>query len=205
MPRENRAGSTTSNERFNESLHRTLTDDGTFHYKDINTSTGIRSGFSENRFIPQVVQLAFFPNVRHGIGYKYSSMFNPIPVETVAFVLTVIHASIDEWSSGHQVSASFTEAAHAKFYRGIMDNLNKWAEANPSAWLNIHTKWYKRAFRTGGGVNPMQADVHISKAAMTAARAELGRRTGLTDSEDDGDDGAGSNADNNRDTAQDGE
>ncbi len=122
-----------------------------------------------------------------------------------------IHAHIREWSSGQRIQEQFKEKANASFYRGFEKDLTGYGRSNTTAWLNIRKRLFERTLyvdvltlhssrislanlsnvdsfsRAAGGVSMTPALTQVSNATMAAATAELADRTGLTDSEDEGD------------------
>ncbi|KAI1783222.1 hypothetical protein LXA43DRAFT_903960 [Ganoderma leucocontextum] len=187
-----RDGATTSNQRHNLALYTKLIKDGSFHHKTFNERTGKPEGFAGHPYISRVIRMAFFGNTRTATGFRYPEAFNPIPTEAVAFVLTVIRAHIEEWSSGHHAQIKFAESEFANTYKGLLDDLKAWVHGQEDVWLNIRKKWYQRAFLAGGGIMSESNNVRVSKSVLDSACEELEGRTGLTDSEEEG---AGGNGD----------
>ncbi|KAM5544153.1 hypothetical protein V8D89_002202 [Ganoderma adspersum] len=161
-----------------------LVRDGAFHHKP--TNTGKKSKFSEHSFITQALQTAFFSNVRNGARFVHKDHFDPIPDEALAFVHTVIHAHICEWSTGTPIKEDFSEAKNVPFYASFLKDIQKYGGGkNATAWANIRKCMYVKAFRVGSGLTLQVHTAQMSTAAMEAATAELAERTGLTDSEDE--------------------
>ncbi|KAI0746865.1 hypothetical protein C8Q80DRAFT_1104595 [Daedaleopsis nitida] len=183
-----RDGTTLSNERYNVALYVKLTDKGAFHHKGIDDATGKLTGFAQHPYISQALRHAFFRDPRNGIGFRFPDAFNPIRTETVALVLTIIRFHIEEWATGKHVPGHFKEVEYAGTYRDIIKDLKKWSRSREDVWENIRYKWYKRAYRAGGGTLTQASDVRVPDEVMEEAQAELDGRTGLTDSEgEDGD------------------
>ncbi|RPD57368.1 hypothetical protein L227DRAFT_474186, partial [Lentinus tigrinus ALCF2SS1-6] len=150
---------------------------------------GTKSHFAENKFISTAIGIAFFSNPKSSVGFQYPSRFNPMPQPTIAFILTVIHAHIREWSTGQCVQEHFKETANSSFYAGFKEDLVNYGKGNETAWLNIRRRLFERAFRAAGGSSSHLAVAQVSTTTMAAATAELAQRTGLTDSEDEGGEG----------------
>ena len=86
------------------------------------------TGFCQNKIISEALQEAWFSH-KHAIGAEYPKYFNPVPLVTLALILTVascillypqynklmcmiqIEFCIEEWSSGMFVKAEFNEKA----------------------------------------------------------------------------------------------
>ncbi|PIL32080.1 hypothetical protein GSI_06785 [Ganoderma sinense ZZ0214-1] len=186
-----RDGATSSNQRHNVALYSKLIKDGAFHHKTINEATGKAEGFAGHSYISRVIRLAFFGhgNTRTAIGFRFPDAFNPIPTQTVALVLTVVRAHIEEWSTGRHSAIHFSESEFAGTYKGLLEDLKGWVEGKEDVWLNIRKKWYRRAFTAGGGVMAEAGHSRVSRSVLDSAREELEGRTGLTDSENEGADG----------------
>ncbi|TBU37240.1 hypothetical protein BD309DRAFT_1084793 [Dichomitus squalens] len=176
-------------ERHNAQLVEGLVKDGAFHYKVLNIATGSKEKYSEHPLITRALEIAFFGNTRSGAGFLRPELFDPIPDQALAFIHTIIHAHICQWSTGRHVREDFSESKNSMFYVGFLADLRAYGSKNPSAWLNIRKRMYSRAFRAGGGATLQVQVARISMAAMDAATAELEGRTGLTDSEDEGEAG----------------
>ncbi|KAH9923116.1 uncharacterized protein BXZ73DRAFT_51115, partial [Epithele typhae] len=153
-----------------------------------------RDRFAENNVVFEAISATFFDSGdgHSSMGFQYPERFNPLPNESIAFVMTIIRAHIAEWSSGKKVADTFNHgdrgddsSGHAKHYRGFLANLKEYEAANPQAWKNIRTRMYSRAFRAGGGTDLNISSTRVSSAAMSSATSQLAGRTGLTDSESD--------------------
>ncbi|KAI1788266.1 hypothetical protein LXA43DRAFT_894932, partial [Ganoderma leucocontextum] len=156
-----------------------------------NERTGKPEGFARHPYISRVIRMAFFGNTCMTTGFRYPEAFNPIPTEAVTFVLTVIRAHIEEWSSGHHAQIKFAESEFANTYKGLLDDLKACVHGQEDVWLNICKKWYQRAFLAGGGIMSESNNVRMSKLVLDSAHEELEGRTGLTDSEEEGTGGNG--------------
>ncbi|EJF59648.1 hypothetical protein DICSQDRAFT_171827 [Dichomitus squalens LYAD-421 SS1] len=175
-----------SAERRNMSLVTNLMTDGIFHHKTYDFETGTRAHMFQNKFIGQAIQIAFFGSSRTGLGFLAPDTFNPIPIPTIAFVTTVIHAHLLEWSTGRRLHESFSESRHGTHYKAFKSDLESYASGNNGPiFSNIRMRMYEKAFRGGGGIALDTHTVRVTNAAMEIAKAELEARTGLTDSEDE--------------------
>ncbi|TBU21390.1 hypothetical protein BD311DRAFT_782943 [Dichomitus squalens] len=152
--------------------------------------TGKKERYSEHALIAQALEIAFFGNVHTSVGFLHPELFDPIPDQALAFIHTVIHAHICEWSTGRYIREDFSASKNSTFYTGFLADFRSYGSKNPTAWLNIRKRMYSRAFRAGGGDTLQVQITRVSTAAMEAATAELEGRTGLTDSEEEGEVGA---------------
>ncbi|KAI0757809.1 hypothetical protein C8Q80DRAFT_1090253 [Daedaleopsis nitida] len=156
-----------------------------------NLAEGTRSpDLAEHKFVTKAAQVAFFANVNTSVGYNFPQYFDPMPEQAIAFLLTVIRAHIGEWESGRFVKQEFDETRNKSHYVGFLKDLKKYGAKNTTAWLNIRKRLFKRAFLQGGGI-PVRTDItQASTATMEAAATRLEARSGLTESEDEGEDDA---------------
>ncbi|EJF55704.1 hypothetical protein DICSQDRAFT_175605 [Dichomitus squalens LYAD-421 SS1] len=154
-------------------------------------ATGHKEKYSEHALIGRSLEIAFFSNTRTGVGFLHSEFFDPIPDQALAFVHTFIHAHICEWFTGRHIREDFSEVKNATFYAGFLADLQSYGSKNPSAWLNIRKRMYSSAFTASGGATLRAQITRVSTFAMEAATAELEGRTGLTDSETEGEARAG--------------
>ncbi|OBZ67220.1 hypothetical protein A0H81_13048, partial [Grifola frondosa] len=177
-------GDKKSTERKNLQRYRELTNDSAFHYKNLDVISGARSGFTQHPYISELIQKAFFKNTR-SLGVEFRKYFEPIPMVTIAFILTVISANIDEWSTGKHVQAQFRESDHKDVYLNYLGDLQRWEKSAPQVVTNIRKKWHDRARRIAGAMADSVVNRSVSENAMKAAQLELQGRSGLTDSEDD--------------------
>ncbi|KAI0738855.1 hypothetical protein C8Q80DRAFT_1112825 [Daedaleopsis nitida] len=158
-----------------------------------NLVEGTRSpDLAEHKFVTKAAQVAFFANVNTSVGFCFPQYFDPMPEQAIAFLLTVV-PHISEWESGRFVKQEFDEPRNKSHYVGFLKDLKKYGAKNPTAWLNIRKRLFKRAFLQGGGI-PVQTDMtQASTATMEAAAMRLEARSGLTESEDKGEEDASEN------------
>ncbi|OBZ69717.1 hypothetical protein A0H81_10480 [Grifola frondosa] len=180
------AGDKKNTERKNLQCYRELTDDSAFHYKTFDAVSDTRSGFSQHPYIFELIQKAFFKNTR-SLGVEFRKYFDPIPMVTIAFVLTAISANINEWSTGKHIQTHFRESDQKDIYLNYLGDLQRWEKSAPQVVTNIRKKWHDRARRIAGAMIDDAVNRSVSENAMKAAQLELQGRSGLTDSEDDGD------------------
>ncbi|TBU21273.1 hypothetical protein BD311DRAFT_678795, partial [Dichomitus squalens] len=154
-------------------------------------ATGHKEKYSEHALIGRSLEIAFFSNTRTGVGFLHPEFFDPIPDQALAFVHTFIHAHICEWFTGRRIREDFSEVKNATFYAGFLADLQSYGSKNPSAWLNIRKRMYSSAFTASGRATLRAQITRVSTFAMEAATAELEGRTGLTDSETEGEARAG--------------
>ncbi|KAG6808245.1 hypothetical protein H0H92_004753 [Tricholoma furcatifolium] len=151
-----------------------------FHYKDVKT----RSGYGDNPTILNILAAVCFAD-ETAFGVVYPGEFNPITIETLAFVFTLIYHCIKEWSTGKRVKTKFTETDNAKYYKIFYADLLKWKTLNETATQLKRVKMYERACRKGGITNIDDPVLQLQGEAEDRARKELEEYTGETESEGD--------------------
>ncbi|KAG6825027.1 hypothetical protein H0H92_005061, partial [Tricholoma furcatifolium] len=91
-----------------------------FHYKNVKT----RAGYCDNSVIVNILVVVCFTD-ETSFGVLYPEEFKPITIETLAFLFTLIHHCIKEWSSGKRIKVKFTETVNAKHYKVFYADLLK--------------------------------------------------------------------------------
>ncbi|KAF8805888.1 hypothetical protein BYT27DRAFT_7257811, partial [Phlegmacium glaucopus] len=163
----------------NRVLYEKLILKGAFHYKDPDTM----SGFAQNKIISEILYLAWFEDKRSQ-GPVLSEYFNPITLETLSLIFTMIDFCLREWSTGAFLQATFFEkdVIHAhKIYRV---EVKTWSSINFAVTLNIRKKLFSRALRNAGVVDEDATIISgLVGEAKDRVQTELDGRTGDTDSE----------------------
>ncbi|KAJ3875258.1 hypothetical protein F5051DRAFT_430726 [Lentinula edodes] len=159
-----------------------------FSYKDREAWTG----YAEHSSIIFLLSYIFDES---NMGMVFEKYFNPISLQTLASLFTMIRAAISEWSSGtcNKVK-KFSEEEYDKYYKAYLIDLTKWDGMNPAVSLNIRHRMYAKArirMREDSSDDPA---VHIVGSIEAQLRQEMEARTGETESEredsemdDDGD------------------
>ncbi|KAG6823028.1 hypothetical protein H0H92_011675 [Tricholoma furcatifolium] len=150
-----------------------------FHYKDPKT----RSGYLDNPAIMDILAEVCF-GAEDAFGVMYKADFNPIPLETLAFIFTLIYFCLKEWSTGDRIKTNFTEAELDKHYKVFLADLTNWGDLNTMATTLKRTKLYERAKKRGGVVE-FDPKPQLTGDDKERARQELDAYTGLSDVEDD--------------------
>ncbi|KAH9913805.1 uncharacterized protein BXZ73DRAFT_20153, partial [Epithele typhae] len=149
----------------------------------------MRDRFAESAIVFDAIRAFFFDRAETSIAFRFPTQFNPMPNAVIALVMTVIRGHIAEWATGKRVNDKFKAESdtgtvgHTHHYRGFLEDLKQFGDANPQAWLNIRTRMYSKAFRAGGGAELDTSTARVSRATMESATSQLEGRMGLTDSE----------------------
>ncbi|EDR01959.1 uncharacterized protein LACBIDRAFT_332809 [Laccaria bicolor S238N-H82] len=122
-----------------------LLENGAFHHKD----TGTLTGFSQNKIISEILYLAWFED-KTSQGPLLQHYFNPIPLETLALIFTVIDFCLREWSTGVFIQSKFYEKVVLATHKVYRLELEAWNAINPSVIENIRKKLFNRALRSAG-------------------------------------------------------
>ncbi|KAF8803408.1 hypothetical protein BYT27DRAFT_7260150 [Phlegmacium glaucopus] len=124
----------------NRTLCGTLLENGAFHYKD----TSALAGFGQNKIISEIIYLAWFED-KTSQGPLLPHYFNPIPIKTLAFILTVIDFCLREWSTGTFIQAKFFEKDVLASHKAYHLEVEAWSALNPSVIENIRKKLFNHA------------------------------------------------------------
>ncbi|KAF8197078.1 hypothetical protein BJ912DRAFT_831302, partial [Pholiota molesta] len=149
-----------------------------FHYKNMEELTG----YAEAKIISTVIEAVWFEDLKaHGVIFH--ALFNPIPLETFALVMTILDFCIDEWCTGRFVKAKLWESGVIERHKIYRKDLEEWQQLNVTAVTGIRTKVFTRASRNAGVVDISTARQALVGEARERARRALEGRTGETDSE----------------------
>ncbi|KAF8057385.1 hypothetical protein FPV67DRAFT_1723987 [Lyophyllum atratum] len=166
----------------NANLATSLLTGHAFHYKVPKTQTG----YGGNEIIGNLIIRLWFKN-KASAGIVFKRYFDPISIETLALIFTLINFCIKEWETGQHVQADFSEddvlASHQVFHA----DLKEWQSLNLEVTTNKRRKLFSRACKRAGVVTEDAAQPQLTGEAKERARKELEGHTGETDSED-GDD-----------------
>ncbi|KAK7035125.1 hypothetical protein R3P38DRAFT_3184678 [Favolaschia claudopus] len=182
-----KTGTTSSSAiKFNQKLAAKLVEKSAFHYKDPDSPL---LNFAENKIFSAMRKQSIFKNKR-SIGIVYKSQFNPYPNELLALEFCALEHCANEWKTGVYVQTGFDETSIAEMYPKHLASIEQWNAMEPEVVKNIRTKFFKRA-SNGLIVSSVAVDKtsQIDADQEMALRAALAGRSGLTDSEDEGEDG----------------
>ncbi|KAG0698832.1 hypothetical protein DFH29DRAFT_809820, partial [Suillus ampliporus] len=92
----------------NRDLAESLEEGSRFVFKDWEMKCGIY----KTRLIQSVINDMWFAN-RSDEGIVYAKYFDPLPVQTIALILTAIECCIDEWMTGVKEDIKFSLVAYS--------------------------------------------------------------------------------------------
>jgi len=163
----------------NRILSAKLLSGSAFHHKDIDA----KAGYAQSQIISELIQLAWFNNGEQSAGIIYSNLFDPISLETLALIFTLIEFCLKEWSTGKRTLGTLFEKTIKASHEVHRVDLKKWNDLNVQVTRNIRSKLYARARRNSGIVDEKAPAARLTGEAEERARDELAGRTGETDSE----------------------
>ncbi|KAG6884214.1 hypothetical protein C0992_006738, partial [Termitomyces sp. T32_za158] len=165
----------------NAALAKKLHDHKSFHYKD----TDLEEGFCQNPVILSVLVATLFKD-EDSLGVTFHALFNPVSIDTLALIFTVIDFCISEWTTGKLLKNTFSEKDFGSAYTAFRADLVNWHNLNPEVTTNRRQKLFKRAVRCSGAIIAGPKPRLVGEAEERA-RKELEGHTGETDSELEGD------------------
>ncbi|THG93124.1 hypothetical protein EW026_g8025 [Hermanssonia centrifuga] len=156
-----------------------------FCYKDFDRADPC--GYAELRLLLHGLQQHLFKD-RHSLGAENIQAFNPLPLATLALLLTTNEFCLDAWSTGEFNSQlMFKESVYCPKFEAHLQQLKEWEEINPTVIRKICGKMFHRVVSMGNV--PVQTSTvqlgGLSDMAAKFAQEELAGRTGKTDSEAD--------------------
>lgn len=139
-----------------------------------------KSGIYKTELLQQGINGMWFLN-RGDEGVIYHKYFDPIPIKTIALVLTAIECCVDEWLQGIKEDIKFTSASYGAVYNHHLRSLQRFDEHTAPYKLlsKIRTNLHDTArFHAGvASLNPLSATSqgHIDDAAFEDAIQEYQR------------------------------
>ncbi|KAG1801495.1 uncharacterized protein HD556DRAFT_1438520 [Suillus plorans] len=109
--------------RSNRDLAERLKIGSIFVFKDLSS----KSGIYKTELLQQGINGMWFLN-RSDEGVIYHKYFDPIPIKTIALVLTAIECCVDEWSQGIKEDIKFTSASYGAVYNHHFSSLQHFDE-----------------------------------------------------------------------------
>ncbi|KAF8882080.1 hypothetical protein BD779DRAFT_1473052 [Infundibulicybe gibba] len=160
----------------NRNLAESLKHEGGFVYKILGDETTPRRGLYRNPIIQKGINVIWFRN-KFDEGIEFSDMFDPIPIEAIAFVLTAVEAAIDEWATGTKTDIPFKADEYRQTYRAHFRSLREYGTR--TAGRNLLPKLCQKLYDNGrdhAGAPPRITEdlPAIPESAFEAAMEESG-------------------------------
>ncbi|GLB45850.1 hypothetical protein LshimejAT787_3300010, partial [Lyophyllum shimeji] len=141
-----------------------------------------QSGYCENPVIVSILCATWFKDLKSpGVVFKH--YFDPITVDTLTLIFTLVHFCLKEWSTGKHVQTEFTEKDLLKQYLVFRADIDKWQKMNITVTTNKCKKMFIRACKNAGLTAAAVPKPQLTGDAEERARKELEGHTGETDSE----------------------
>ncbi|KAG1732916.1 uncharacterized protein EDB91DRAFT_1151042 [Suillus paluster] len=143
--------------KANRDLAESLKEGSHFVFKDWEMKCGIY----KTELIQSAVNNMWFTN-RSDEGIVYAKYFDPLPVQTIALILTAIECCIDEWMTGVKEDIKFSSVAYSPVYLIHLKSLRRFEERTAAYKLlgKIGVDLLDIA-RMHAGVDPLMAAVTI--------------------------------------------
>ncbi|KAF8871401.1 hypothetical protein BD779DRAFT_1381304, partial [Infundibulicybe gibba] len=109
----------------NRNLAEALKYQKAFVYKALGNETTPNRGLYQNPIIQEAVNILWFQN-KHDEGIEFSGMFDPVPIEAIAFVLMAVEAAIDKWSTRIKIDIPFKADDYRETYRAHCRSLHEY-------------------------------------------------------------------------------
>ncbi|KAI0287420.1 hypothetical protein BC826DRAFT_917178, partial [Russula brevipes] len=134
---------TSTGREYNLKRVATLKEDLNFTYKG---NVLERKGLYQNPILQKAINVIWFAN-RIDEGVLYSKFFRPIPLPTIALVLTAIECGINEWRTGSREDIDFKLSDYKNTYEDhvVMLNIFKDETQNIGIVPKIQNKLYQNA------------------------------------------------------------
>ncbi|KAN0128207.1 hypothetical protein V8E53_013973 [Lactarius tabidus] len=116
--------------------------------------------------IQKAINIMWFRTVVD-VGFVAKEYFSPLPVPTIAFILTAIECCIDEWSDGSHRETSWEEEQYKTVYQLHLDSLNDFRQRGVGVFEHFRRRLCEEAF-TQAGVPPADLGKFTSNDLDTA-------------------------------------
>ncbi|KAF8469362.1 hypothetical protein DFH94DRAFT_685318 [Russula ochroleuca] len=178
-------GSSEEIKRYNQDLQQSLLQDNAFHHKNQEDVTG----FSEHHIVMATIQDALFEDSK-SFGVKFSRYFNPISINLLALVFTMIEFLINEWSTGEHKKATSRSRVHSETFEAHYLRTEQWCDLEPTVTMNIQKRMFRTLMKKAGALDQEDGRGGRGPTGMTESMKErakeaLAGRTGETDDEDE--------------------
>ncbi|KAK0226866.1 hypothetical protein EDD85DRAFT_958660 [Armillaria nabsnona] len=152
-----------------------------FYYKD----AAARTGYFNSPILFDAISRAFFYN-KDAPGLAFPDRFNPIPIQALAFIFTVIEHCLNEWSTGSYKALIFNETeANLRYHEHHLPAVKEWAEISPDLTTVLRKAWYTKARKQAGAASLQTpaAPLKLSDAARDLAYEEMKAMAAALDEE----------------------
>ncbi|KAF7964928.1 hypothetical protein HWV62_1629 [Athelia sp. TMB] len=167
-----KAGSTSKTIKQNKKNAQELLEGDCFCWASPLGRTG---GFAECKLIYDILNNVFFPKFQKCLGMAYADHFNPIPLPTLALIITSIAFHIRQYEQDGVVGKQpFSENFVKDLYDDYLKKVQDWVDLDPIITLKLRERAYRHAVRFGGG--SVTVVKGMSEDAKRRAQMELAGR-----------------------------
>ncbi|KAG1892034.1 hypothetical protein F4604DRAFT_1564880, partial [Suillus subluteus] len=86
-----------------------------------------KCGIYKTELIQSAINDMWFAN-RSDEGIVYAKYFDPLPIQTIALILTALECCIDEWMTGVKEDIKFSSVAYSPVYLLHLNSLQRFEE-----------------------------------------------------------------------------
>ncbi|QRW13183.1 hypothetical protein RhiLY_12182 [Ceratobasidium sp. AG-Ba] len=118
----------------------------------------------ENPDLREFIATVLFHNP-DALGVVYHTMLNPMPIPTIAFFLTAMQHTIEEWKTGHRVAKELDAKVQLKMYESHYRGLLAYQEEAPGRFLDFQEDLFQYGMDYAG----VSEDLHEPYQPITRA------------------------------------
>ncbi|KAF8234205.1 hypothetical protein L208DRAFT_1054535, partial [Tricholoma matsutake] len=165
----------------NRKLYDTLIFDSTFMYKN----TKDHEGYAQNKIFSILIQEAWFSSGLKSKRIVFEKYFDPISLETLTLLFTMIKFCIEEWLNSLCEQAKLSEEVNNLTFKAFLGDFQAGNAHSPDVILKIWSKMYQKSC-LAAKVDPVAPTKnHIAGAVKDKLLKEPEGHVGETDSEDE--------------------
>ncbi|KAK0232091.1 hypothetical protein EDD85DRAFT_792985 [Armillaria nabsnona] len=178
-------------QQTNKNLYVMLSTGGAFSFK----KPGEKFRRFENKIIFRAICVSWFKNQK-APGIRYSDDYDPIKLESLALVMTILENCIEEWSGGKYVPRPLDEDVQCPRYLAHLADVKK--------CISVAHYTHHRICRSNSGAKAKEKVMGYldDEEEESRTKADLEGRTGETDSEEEPDDVDGGDIENNMEVTE---
>ncbi|KAG5633831.1 hypothetical protein H0H81_004982 [Sphagnurus paluster] len=143
-----------------------------------------KTGYAGNAIFGNILSQTWFKDASLP-GIIYKQYFNPISLETLALMFSLVDFGIKEWDTGRYVPKAFKEQDIIHNHKAFCADLQEWHSLSIPVTTNKRKKMFDHACKTAGAARPQ-----LTGEAKERALQELKGHTGETDSDENSIDGS---------------
>ncbi|KAI0682078.1 hypothetical protein BC835DRAFT_1311680 [Cytidiella melzeri] len=110
-------------------------------------------------------------------GVEFRSLFDPLPLPTIALLLTMVRYGLQRWSTGQLIQKDrthkFRESTYKTVFTEHLRHLEDWAALNQMVTTKIRSAMYKTVLQLGGFSLADEKQAGLSNMAKESALQDL--------------------------------